>query len=215
MRAWWPVCASALTRPRTQARSGLDKKLMWYYSGTKTPAIAGRGGLPDTISGFLGAGNAFSDIAQQWSEGSWEKIAERDPDVIVLADLTRGGEGDSAEAKMRFPALRSRRLPAHSGQEQPLHRRARIGHGSLDQRRQRRGTGRQGTAGPLRLTRPATPRPRHDTTRARSSTTALRPQRDACSSSTRRHTTRARRDTRPLSRQHAFTLNATPAHPAT
>ncbi|MFF3438747.1 ABC transporter substrate-binding protein [Streptosporangium sp. NPDC002721] len=79
-----------------------DVKLMWYYSGTKTPAIAGRGGLPDTIGTFLGAGNAFSDIDQQWSEGSWEKIAERDPDVIVLADLTRGGDGDSAEAKMSF-----------------------------------------------------------------------------------------------------------------
>ncbi|MDP9841913.1 ABC transporter substrate-binding protein [Streptosporangium lutulentum] len=69
---------------------------------TKAPAIAGRGGLPDTIGTFLGAGNAFSDIAQQWSEGSWEKIAERDPDVIVLADLTRGGDGDSAADKMRF-----------------------------------------------------------------------------------------------------------------
>ncbi|WP_371785213.1 ABC transporter substrate-binding protein [Streptosporangium subroseum] len=91
-----------LDAAKDAARSGLDKKLMWYYSGTKTPAIAGRGGLPDTISGFLGAGNAFSDLAQQWSEGSWEKIAERDPDVIVLADLTRGGDGDSAEAKMRF-----------------------------------------------------------------------------------------------------------------
>ncbi|MGJ6966937.1 ABC transporter substrate-binding protein [Streptosporangium sp. G11] len=79
-----------------------DMKLMWYYSGTKTPAIAGRGGLPDTIGTFLGAGNAFSDIPRQWSEGSWEKIAERDPDVIVLADLTRGGDGDSAEAKMSF-----------------------------------------------------------------------------------------------------------------
>ncbi|MEU8382042.1 ABC transporter substrate-binding protein [Streptosporangium sp. NPDC048865] len=84
------------------AGEGPGVKLMWYYSGTKTPAIAGRGGLPDTIGTFLGAGNAFSDIARQWSEGSWEKIAERDPDVIVLADLTRGGDGDSAEAKMRF-----------------------------------------------------------------------------------------------------------------
>ncbi|MFF5114348.1 ABC transporter substrate-binding protein [Streptosporangium sp. NPDC000509] len=79
-----------------------EPNLMWYYSGTKTPAIAGRGGLPDTIGTFLGVGNAFSDITQQWSEGSWEKIAERDPDVIVLADLTRGGDGDSAEAKMGF-----------------------------------------------------------------------------------------------------------------
>ncbi|MEU4408001.1 ABC transporter substrate-binding protein [Streptosporangium sp. NPDC023963] len=84
------------------SRASPGSTLMWYYSGTKTPAVAGRGGLPDTITTFLGADNAFSDIARQWSEGSWEKIAERDPDVIVLADLTRGGDGDSAEAKMSF-----------------------------------------------------------------------------------------------------------------
>ncbi|MDH2426063.1 ABC transporter substrate-binding protein [Sphaerisporangium sp. TRM90804] len=94
-------------RERLQAAKDVSgasagSKLMWYYSGTKTPAVAGRGGLPDTITTFLGADNAFSDIPRQWSEGSWEKIAERDPDVIVLADLTRGGDGDSAADKMSF-----------------------------------------------------------------------------------------------------------------
>ncbi|MFF0250518.1 ABC transporter substrate-binding protein [Streptosporangium sandarakinum] len=84
------------------AGTGKEVKLMWYYSGTKTPAIAGRGGLPDTIGTLLGAGNAFSDITRQWAEGDWETIAERDPDMIVLADLTRGGDGDSAEAKKAF-----------------------------------------------------------------------------------------------------------------
>ncbi|GAA4195574.1 ABC transporter substrate-binding protein [Streptosporangium oxazolinicum] len=93
---------TAKTMAKDVTGASPDVKLMWYYSGTKTPAIAGRGGLPDTTGTFLGAGNAFSDITQQWSEGSWEKIAERDPDVIVLADLTRGGDGDSAEAKMSF-----------------------------------------------------------------------------------------------------------------
>ncbi|WP_169809082.1 ABC transporter substrate-binding protein [Microtetraspora fusca] len=76
--------------------------LMWYYSGTKTPAIAGDTGLPGTITRLLGAQNAFADVKQQWPEGNWEEIAARDPDVIVLADLTRGGDGDSAEAKKRF-----------------------------------------------------------------------------------------------------------------
>ncbi|WP_052851145.1 ABC transporter substrate-binding protein [Streptomyces avicenniae] len=77
-------------------------RLMWYYSGTSTPYIAGQGGLPSTASRLLGVDNAFDDVRQKWPEGSWEEIAERDPDVIVLADLTRGGDGDSAEAKKRF-----------------------------------------------------------------------------------------------------------------
>lgn len=33
---------------------------------------------------------------------SWEAILERDPDVLVLADLTRGDDGDSVAAKIRF-----------------------------------------------------------------------------------------------------------------
>ncbi|GAA5040257.1 ABC transporter substrate-binding protein [Thermocatellispora tengchongensis] len=91
-----------LETAKATARIGTKVDLMWYYSGTKAPAIAGRGGLPGTITTLLGAGNAFSDIAQQWAEGDWETIAQRDPDVIVLADLTRGGDGDSAEAKKAF-----------------------------------------------------------------------------------------------------------------
>ncbi|MET8336090.1 ABC transporter substrate-binding protein [Streptosporangium canum] len=91
-----------LDAAKTAADTGKEVKLMWYYSGTKTPAIAGRGGLPDTISTLLGAENAFSDITRQWAESDWETIVERDPDVIVLADLTRGGDGDSAETKKAF-----------------------------------------------------------------------------------------------------------------
>ncbi|MFD3486604.1 ABC transporter substrate-binding protein [Streptomyces sp. NPDC058665] len=85
-----------------EAPKGIDADLMWYYSGTSTPHIAGHGGLPSTVSELVGLDNAFDDIPQQWPEGNWEEIAERDPEVIVLADLTRGGDGDSAEAKMKF-----------------------------------------------------------------------------------------------------------------
>ncbi|WP_369216656.1 ABC transporter substrate-binding protein [Streptomyces flavofungini] len=81
---------------------GIDADLMWYYSGTTTPYIAGHGGLPSTVGELTGLDNAFDDIHQKWPEGNWEEIAERDPDVIVLADLTRGGDGDSAAAKKKF-----------------------------------------------------------------------------------------------------------------
>ncbi|MFF3755380.1 ABC transporter substrate-binding protein [Streptomyces sp. NPDC002018] len=76
--------------------------LMWFYSGTTTPYIAGHGGLPSTVSALVGVDNAFDDVRQKWPAGNWEEIAERDPDVIVLADLTRGGDGDSAESKKKF-----------------------------------------------------------------------------------------------------------------
>ncbi|GAA1008134.1 ABC transporter substrate-binding protein [Acrocarpospora pleiomorpha] len=91
-----------LEEAKRSAPANLDASVMWYYSGTKTPIIAGDTGLPGTFSELLKVRNAFADISRQWAEGSWEEIATRDPDVIVLADLTRGGDGDSAQAKKDF-----------------------------------------------------------------------------------------------------------------
>ncbi|SHN46700.1 ABC transporter substrate-binding protein [Cryptosporangium aurantiacum] len=75
---------------------------LWYYSGTSTPYVAGQNGVPAAISTLLGLENVYADATQTWPAGSWETIATRDPDVIVLADLTRGGDGDSAESKIRY-----------------------------------------------------------------------------------------------------------------
>jgi iron complex transport system substrate-binding protein len=78
------------------------RSVLWYYSGTSTPNVAGSGGLATTMSDVLGLRNAFDDAGQAWVGGSWEEVAERDPEIIVLADLTRGGEGDSAQSKIDF-----------------------------------------------------------------------------------------------------------------
>ena len=51
---------------------------------------------------MLGAENIFRDAANKWPEVSWDEIALRDPDVIVLADLTRGYPGDTAKEKIDF-----------------------------------------------------------------------------------------------------------------
>ncbi|RKR86232.1 iron complex transport system substrate-binding protein [Micromonospora pisi] len=99
-----------LDAAKRNAGTAPDTSLLWYYSGTKTPYVAGHGGLPDTISSLLGARNAFTDAQQKWPAGNWEEIAQRNPDIIVLADLTRGGEGDSAASKIEF--LRSNPVTA-------------------------------------------------------------------------------------------------------
>lgn len=87
------------------ATSGLDASestLMYWYSATRTPYIAGCCGAPGLITEAVGARNAFGDSRQLWPETSWEAILDRDPDVLVLADLTRGDDGDSAAAKIEF-----------------------------------------------------------------------------------------------------------------
>lgn len=79
--------------------------LVWFYStasSSATPSVAGPGGLPQTVTEMLGAENAFSDASTKWPEVSWDEVAERDPDVLVLADLSRGYPGDTAEEKIEF-----------------------------------------------------------------------------------------------------------------
>ena len=79
--------------------------VMWFYSTYNgTPVVAGPNGVPDAIGTLLGLRNVFDDLTPKWGEVSWEEIARRDPDVIVLADLTRGRPGDSATDKRRILA---------------------------------------------------------------------------------------------------------------
>ena len=93
-----------------QRVTGAGTSLLWYYSGTKVPYVAGAGGVPAAIGDQLGVRNAYGDAAQTWPAGNWEEIAARNPDVIVVAELTRGGDGDSAQSKIDF--LRANPLTA-------------------------------------------------------------------------------------------------------
>ncbi|MFI5427083.1 ABC transporter substrate-binding protein [Aeromicrobium sp. UC242_57] len=79
-----------------------DVTLAWRYAATKTPYIAGCCGAPGIMTRGVGATNAFEDSSQLWPEISWESILDRDPTVLVLADLGRGGDGDSAADKIKF-----------------------------------------------------------------------------------------------------------------
>ncbi|MFI8520859.1 ABC transporter substrate-binding protein [Streptomyces sp. NPDC085481] len=64
------------------------------------PYVAGKAGLPSEMSRIVGAKNAFDDVDEDWPEVTWEEVAERDPDFIVIGDLSeRGRPGDSAAEK--------------------------------------------------------------------------------------------------------------------
>ncbi|MGW6912873.1 ABC transporter substrate-binding protein [Kitasatospora sp. NPDC054939] len=76
-------------------------KVMWFYSTYEgTPWAAGPGGLPQHISELVGVRNIFADAKTKWAEVSWDEVAARNPDVIVLADLTRGEPNDTAQEKI-------------------------------------------------------------------------------------------------------------------
>lgn len=77
-------------------------KVLWLYSVFKgVPYVAGKDGMPSQMSQLAGATNVFDDLSQEWPETSWEEIARRDPDVIVIGDLSeRGIPGDRASEKL-------------------------------------------------------------------------------------------------------------------
>lgn len=82
-----------------------DPTVMWFYSTYDgAPVVAGPGGVPAEITELVGATGAFDDLGSTWNEVTWEAIAERDPDVIVIADLTRGLAGDSEADKRELLA---------------------------------------------------------------------------------------------------------------
>ncbi|MEU2240921.1 ABC transporter substrate-binding protein [Streptomyces sp. NPDC018338] len=64
------------------------------------PYVAGGTGLPSEMSRIVGAKNTFDDVDEDWPEVSWEEVAKRNPDFIVIGDLSeRGRPGDSAAEK--------------------------------------------------------------------------------------------------------------------
>lgn len=65
------------------------------------PYVAGNAGIPQAMSDAIGITNTFADVDEDWPQVPWEEIAARDPDILVLGDMTeRGLPGDSAAEKL-------------------------------------------------------------------------------------------------------------------
>ncbi|MEV5642912.1 ABC transporter substrate-binding protein [Streptomyces flaveolus] len=89
-----------------------DVSLMYWFANSQSPYLAGCCGAPGAITRAVGAKNAFADTHDEWPQINWETVADRDPDVIVIGDLTRKQQtAETAEAKIRFletdPATRN------------------------------------------------------------------------------------------------------------
>lgn len=80
---------------------GVD--MAFWFSDIRAPYFAGCCGSPGVIAGSVGARNVFADTTDEWPQVSWETVADRDPDVLVLADLSRRTiDGDALETKIEF-----------------------------------------------------------------------------------------------------------------
>ncbi|SCF60627.1 ABC transporter substrate-binding protein [Streptomyces sp. Ncost-T10-10d] len=80
-----------------------DATLLYWFSDSKAPYLAGCCGAPGIITGELGAKNVFDDTHEEWPQISWETVADRNPDVLVIGDLTRKAQtAESAAKKIEF-----------------------------------------------------------------------------------------------------------------
>jgi iron complex transport system substrate-binding protein len=70
----------------TPSAAGLSA--LWYSSGSDTPYVGAGIGAPQMIMEAAGLTNIAADVHDTWTSLSWEAVADRAPDVIVLVDST-------------------------------------------------------------------------------------------------------------------------------
>ncbi|GAT67191.1 lipoprotein [Planomonospora sphaerica] len=81
-------------------------KLFVYDSGDKTAFTAGGKGIGNEIITLAGAENVFADLDKVWGDVSFEQVAERAPDWIVIYDYGDRSAADKEEFLLSNPALR-------------------------------------------------------------------------------------------------------------
>lgn len=86
--------------------------MLYWFANAEAPYLAGCCGAPGIITEELGAKNVFDDTHEEWPQINWETVADRNPDVLVIGDLTRKSQtAESAAKKIEFlesnPATRN------------------------------------------------------------------------------------------------------------
>ncbi|MFF5971243.1 ABC transporter substrate-binding protein [Streptomyces sp. NPDC012769] len=114
----------------TKATTGLrgaGVSVLYWFSDAHSPYLAGCCGAPGVITRATGTENVFDDTTEEWPQIGWETVADRNPDLLVIGDLTRKAQsGESAAKKIAFlesdsvtkkmDAVRNKRYVLLSGQ---------------------------------------------------------------------------------------------------
>ncbi|MFF1512315.1 ABC transporter substrate-binding protein [Streptomyces sp. NPDC058326] len=118
--------SSRVTRATAGGDFG-DVTVLYWFANAESPYMAGCCGAPGIVTRALGAKNVFDDTRAEWPQINWETVADRDPDVLVIGDLTRRSQSaESAAKKIEFlesdpvtrnmTAVRKKRYVLLSGQ---------------------------------------------------------------------------------------------------
>lgn len=94
---------AAIEKASHHKQEGLSA-VFWYSSAALgvDPWVGGSKGVPGWMMDTLGIENVI-DSDEVWPMASWESIAKADPDIIVVAKMSRRRfEGDDFEKKLEF-----------------------------------------------------------------------------------------------------------------
>ena len=84
-------------------KGGKPVKVLFWFANSETPYVAGGSGASQFVSDQLGVTNIYSDQKDEWPQVSWEDVADKNPDIIVMGDLTRKSQtADAADEKIAF-----------------------------------------------------------------------------------------------------------------
>ncbi|MFI1847982.1 MULTISPECIES: ABC transporter substrate-binding protein [Streptomyces] len=89
----------ARVRAATEDIDASGTTMLFWFANSDAPYLAGCCGAPGIITRALGAENVFDDRHDEWPQINWEAIADRDPDVLVIGDLSREQESAETAAK--------------------------------------------------------------------------------------------------------------------
>ncbi|MCX0272959.1 ABC transporter substrate-binding protein [Nocardia zapadnayensis] len=85
---------------RDSAPEGQEPARVFLFdSATPEPFTSGRTAAPSQIIREAGGTNIFDDLNDSWTTTSWEAVAQRDPQAIVIVDYGAGPE-NSVPAKI-------------------------------------------------------------------------------------------------------------------
>lgn len=73
-------------------------RVFLYDSGEDKPFVAGKFAMPTALIDAAGGDNITADIDISWGTATWEAVAAKDPEVIILLDYQDGGGAAKSRA---------------------------------------------------------------------------------------------------------------------
>ena len=82
-----------LTAIKKAVGSNAGTRVFLYDSGDEKPFTAGKFAIPTAMIEAAGGKNILDDMETSWGRASWETVAARNPEFLVLLDYSEDGSG--------------------------------------------------------------------------------------------------------------------------